>query len=740
MQWFGSVAGQPNTSLLTHLLCCTYSTPHGFNFDHPANTTVPITPENVAARSAVFAARVREQAALYRTGNVLVTMGGDFQYQNASVIFSNLSQIIDHINANQALFRMRVQYATLAEYFAALRAWESADPGHVFPAWQGDLLPYSETPGTDWTGFFTSRPALKAAIRFHHALLRASEQLFAVAAASGSLLPQQRQTLWPQVGLAREAQALVQHHDAVTGTSTQAVVDDYLSWLANGTQAAQGVAAAAVDAMWAAAAPACAALDLQFSVMDSAAAPSLAATLVAFNSLGWEVTSALAVVLANCSVGVWRAPAPLEPVQAQWSDDPDSGGCVLRFAATLPAAGWATFFLVPGATPWTAAPSCGAGTAISNAQLSVALDAASGLAAKAVVGDVALPLTHEFLSYVPWDDSAYFVRTQQPPVPYAPVQGAPATQVCTGPVFEEARTLFANGDSVAYRLFANASHGAVLELEMRLGPLPDDTELVSRFSPGLASAGAYYTDNIGVQMVRRTRLEIPVGHASWTSRNFFPAVSLGRLAGVPEGVADQSWRLSLAVAHTHGVASQADGQLEAMLHRRLSRSGWPDTGLGEPLNDTTVIDDRVWLWLAPCAIEGDDECDVAERHIAAELNNPPLVLLAAAPSGTSPQQIAAACAPALSGSALRAPLPDDALLFTLRAHDADAAQLELRVMPFLEDSTRAATPLQLDALLSSQLPSVNAAARASLDLCDTVPTAFNASLPPFTISSFLLSL
>ena len=73
-----------------------------------------------------------------------------------------------------------------------------------------DLFPYSDSPHSYWTGFYTSRPALKHYVRFNSVFLQTARQIevWAGGNGTGTFL------LW-------DALSTAQHHDAVTGTELQ---------------------------------------------------------------------------------------------------------------------------------------------------------------------------------------------------------------------------------------------------------------------------------------------------------------------------------------------------------------------------------------------------------------------------------------------------------------------------------------------------------------------------------------
>jgi alpha-mannosidase len=76
-------------------------------------------------------------------------------------------------------------------------------------------FPYSDDDHAYWTGYLTSRPALKRYVRTSSALLQAARQIDVLAGGDGSAT----------LGLAK-AVSVAQHHDAVAGTSKQHVAYD----------------------------------------------------------------------------------------------------------------------------------------------------------------------------------------------------------------------------------------------------------------------------------------------------------------------------------------------------------------------------------------------------------------------------------------------------------------------------------------------------------------------------------
>ena len=191
-------------------------------------------------------------------------------FQNAELMYRGTDLMIDTINANPE-WGVHAQYATPSEYLAAVRS----SPDVEFPVKTSgtNFFPYN-----DWSGYFTSRsgvhaqyatiiikmpmpnsctvlpfsftvrPTLKGLNTEAHAALNVAEQLFALRGAR--LDSNVRSELWKRLDDARRQAAIVQHHDAITGTMCSAregcagvdqvigphnVLEDYERMLADAT-------------------------------------------------------------------------------------------------------------------------------------------------------------------------------------------------------------------------------------------------------------------------------------------------------------------------------------------------------------------------------------------------------------------------------------------------------------------------------------------------------------------------
>ena len=83
-----------------------------------------------------------------------MTMGEDFNYNNANVWFKNLDKLIKYVNGSIVGVgkKMNIFYSTPSCYLKAIN-----DVGKTWPIKTDDFFPYASDPHAYWTGYFTSR-------------------------------------------------------------------------------------------------------------------------------------------------------------------------------------------------------------------------------------------------------------------------------------------------------------------------------------------------------------------------------------------------------------------------------------------------------------------------------------------------------------------------------------------------------------------------------------------------------
>ena len=108
----------------------------------------------------------KQRAGWFRTRNVLIPWGCDYQYQNAALMYNATDWILDTINANPQ-WGVHVQYTTPSEYLGALQRSRVTLPVKDD---KQTFFPYNT-----WSGYFTSRPKLKDISQRAHGPLAAAE-------------------------------------------------------------------------------------------------------------------------------------------------------------------------------------------------------------------------------------------------------------------------------------------------------------------------------------------------------------------------------------------------------------------------------------------------------------------------------------------------------------------------------------------------------------------------------------
>ena len=190
---------------------------------------------NVDQKVGQFINYTLDQAKSYKTNNLIMTMGSDFQYSNAHMWFKNLDKLIYYVNQAQSKgSKVNIFYSTTACYLYSLNQANT-----TWPVKYDDFFPYAHRPHSFWTGYFTSRAALKNYVRRSNNILQSVRHLAVLA----NLYDQ---TTNDMIGYLERAMGVAQHHDAVSGTERQHVANDYSKRLSRGIEQAVYVAESAL--------------------------------------------------------------------------------------------------------------------------------------------------------------------------------------------------------------------------------------------------------------------------------------------------------------------------------------------------------------------------------------------------------------------------------------------------------------------------------------------------------------
>ena len=170
------------TTIFTHELgLLLYGFP-GFMFESIDGLPpdAPVTSKNLWEYHDLFSGQIDVRANAYSTQQLLVPWGNDFMFYNGSVEWMNMGKVMQT--------ESDAHYATISSYFAKLASFNI-----TWPTYTGDFFPYVfplSVDGLDsvWSGFYTSRAALKGAIRAYDSKLETIDAWYSLAAMKNSTL------------------------------------------------------------------------------------------------------------------------------------------------------------------------------------------------------------------------------------------------------------------------------------------------------------------------------------------------------------------------------------------------------------------------------------------------------------------------------------------------------------------------------------------------------------------------
>uniref|UniRef100_A0A8D0BFU9 Alpha-mannosidase n=1 Tax=Salvator merianae TaxID=96440 RepID=A0A8D0BFU9_SALMN len=588
----------PAADLFTGVLPNGYNPPMSLCWDQICSDN-PIVDDdsdenNVKNIVAYFLGTAAAQAKHYRTNHIVMTMGSDFQYENALLWYKNMDKLIKHVNAQQLSgSRVNVLYSTPSCYL-----WELNKANLSWSVKYDDFFPYADGPHQFWTGYFTSRPALKRYERLSNNFLQVCNQLEVLAGARANLGPYGD----ANSSRLREAVGVAQHHDAVSGTAKQHVTNDYAKQLSAGWDACQTVISNALASisgnkenfMY------CTYLNISVCPLTEASETFM---VVVYNPLaravGWNirlpVNGTHYSVLAPGGQSVLNEVIPVSGFTQAVRRD--RGGAIneLVFQASVPPLGYTTYSVSrlhkkdPVRTRLLKRLQRQHETeqrSIQNEHLRVIFDSSTGLLKEIQNLDksISLPVSQNFFWYNASTgdmenhqaSGAYIFRpNNSEPFPIA--KGAQAYHVKTQ-VVEEVYQNFSDWCSQVVRLYAGQPY---VELEWTVGPIPIQDglgkEIISRFETNLQTAGLFYTDSNGREILERRRDYRATWNLTQTepvAGNYYPVNS--RIY-----IKDKKVQLTVLTDRSQGGSSLFDGSLELMVHRRLLHDD--ERGVGEPL-------------------------------------------------------------------------------------------------------------------------------------------------------------
>lgn len=601
MVWRGSRNYDKASQIFSGVLYNQYDPPPGFCYDEfcsdpPIQDDPRVFDVNVQERVDEFVRITCEQALSYKTNNIIITMGADFQYENAHRWFKNLDKLIHYVNQNG---RVNVFYSTPSLYLEALH-----DADEEWPVKRDDFFPYAHCPHCYWTGYFTSRPALKWYIRESNNILQACKQMEAIHGEINN---------FPTSDALRRAMAVNQHHDAITGTERQHVQDDYVKRLYQGREDCQDYMGRFFKDKYTKDHTKLSNLHfhrcdyLNISVCRITETEK-SVIINVYNPIARPISTYIRLPVNTRNVLVFGSKA--EAVKSQIMPVSKETAQLRRnlkgfaayeivFPINIPALGFSTYFLNQSSDEENKSFSPTYSELeelnlkndfIDNNKIRLEFSSETGRLVRMICKDTKLVLSvdQQFFWYKGSEGNqdskqtsgAYVFRPNSSEPNEVCENNKAKVKIIKGPLVEEIHQSFGPFVSQVIRLYKDASYA---EFEHTIGPIPvtDDIgkEIITRFDTSIESGGIFYTDANGREIKERVRDHRETWSLNITepvSENYYPVNS--RIF-----INDSTTQLTVLSDRSQGGSSIHDGQLEIMLHRRLLKDDF--LGVGEALNE-----------------------------------------------------------------------------------------------------------------------------------------------------------
>ncbi|KAL8240385.1 hypothetical protein R6Q59_013740 [Mikania micrantha] len=358
--WRGSKTFGSSSQIFANAFPRHYSPPDGFSFEvsedfEPVQDNPLLFDMNVEKRVNDFINAAVTQANVTRTNHIMWTMGEDFRYQYAESWFKQMDKLIHYVNKDG---RVNALYSSPSVYadakFASNISW---------PLKTDDYFPYADGGNSYWTGYFTSRPALKGYIRSLSGYYVAARQLEYLTG---------RRSKGPNTFSLGDALGIAQHHDAVTGTAKQHTTNDYQKRLAIGAHEAETVVNSALSCLTTSTSNCtiptstftqCPLLNISYCPPAENIPSGKSLVIVAYNPLGWNRTDVIRIPVKDANLVVQDNEGNM--IEAQFIEfnivtsnlrsfytqaylgilPQDVPKYWLLFQASVPPLGWNTYFI-----------------------------------------------------------------------------------------------------------------------------------------------------------------------------------------------------------------------------------------------------------------------------------------------------------------------------------------------------------------------------------------------------------
>ncbi|XP_016422265.1 lysosomal alpha-mannosidase-like [Sinocyclocheilus rhinocerous] len=666
----------PLADLFTGVLPNGYNPPEGFCWDQSCNDA-PIRDDpdledyNVDEIVQRFLNVSYNQAAFYKT-NHIISMS--CPATNPSMLNVHL---VPHTHDDVGWLKTVDQYYYGGEalFMSDLKVFVCS---FHWPLKTDDFFPYADDAHDFWTGYFTSRPALKLYERLSNSRLQTCNQLEVLSgpkSTSGPFGEGDSDTM-------KRAMGVAQHHDAVSGTEKQHVAYDYARRLATGWAHCEVLVRNSLAVLSGSESPRVFCENLNISVCPLTES-SQKFSMNVYNPLGrtvsWPVrlpvNGSLYSVTDTNGKAVDSQVVPLSKSTQQVRRNRGYAKGELVFQVEAPPLGYTTYIIsILKDEPPASSPKPTATRSIQNKFLKVTFDDTTGLLSSLtnLETNQTIRLTQNFYWYNAsagnnkesrQPSGAYIFRPNSSD-PFVINKTAEIQIVTVSSTVQEVTQWFSPWVSQVVRLYEGHRE---LELEWTVGPVPIadglGKEVITRLDTDIESSDYFYTDSNGREVLERRKDYRPTWDLKQTepiAGNYYPINSRAYIK-------DDKHQLTVVTDRSQGASSIYNGSLEIMLHRRLLYDDF--RGVGEPLSepgeffDGLVARGRLLLTLTPPNMAAD-----VHRPLAQGMVLQPLLSFQ---DGTPPANTK------LEFSGLQDALPPAVHLLTLSQWDKDSVLIRL---------------------------------------------------------------
>ncbi len=236
------IPGKPEYSIFISEMADHYQTTDPLDIDYGlghANNHLPIVdildPNfNFDSKMQTYTNNIQDYISWFPTKNVMIPWGGDFYFKGFHRTIKYYNIIVDFMQSNAYTGRYNnfaFKISSVQDYFDAVRKEKQLSD---FVNKTGDFFPYVQyDPNTpdhqSWTGYFTSTPHAKKAMRSFGEAVRGLKSLLALWLLRGETDDIYVDEITSQADRSMWLVGLNTHHDTITGTSKKRVADSYMA-------------------------------------------------------------------------------------------------------------------------------------------------------------------------------------------------------------------------------------------------------------------------------------------------------------------------------------------------------------------------------------------------------------------------------------------------------------------------------------------------------------------------------